>query len=126
MPTSTTLTRRTPKKSKSITKDVLRDYHSVICTRLNISPEMLKSFSGKLFTKRIIDQTTRLSVDRTGGQSGASTLLDHIAMKVEQSPKLLNVVLGVMESEDNLRDIVKKIKGESDSEDEERVTGNNN
>ena len=123
MPTSTKLTRRTPKKSKSITKDVLRDYHSVICTRLNISPEMLKSFSGKLFTKRIIDQTTRLSVDRTGGQSGASILLDHIAMKVEQSPKLLNVVLEIMESEDNLRDIVKKIKGESDSEDEEIVQG---
>ena len=88
---------------------------------MNISPETLKSFAGKLFTKRIIDQQTRLSVDRTGGQSGASTLLDHIEMKVEQSPKFLNVVLGIMESEANLRDIVKKIKGESDSEDEETV-----
>ena len=93
---------------------------------MNISPETLKSFTGKLFAKKIIDQQTRLSVDRTGGQDGASTLLDHVGMKVEQKPKLLNVVLEVMESEENLRYIVKEIKGESDSEDEKIVKGNNN
>ena len=116
MPISTTFTRRTLKHSQPIKKDVLRYYHSDICTRLNVSPETLKSFSGKLFSKGIIDTTTRLSVDRTGGQSGTRTLLDYIEMRVEQKPKLLNVVLELMESEDNLCDVAKEIKGEGDKE----------
>ena len=121
MPISTTLTRRTLKHSKPIKKDALRDHHSEICTRLNISPETLNSFAGKLYAKGIIDQQTRLLVDRTGGQSGTRTLLDYIEMRVEQKPKLINVVLELMESEDNLCDIAKEIKGESDTEDEETV-----
>ena len=124
-PTYTMLTRRALKNPKQIKneKDILRNYHSDISSTLNVSTETLKSFTGKMFQRKIIDRQTRISVDRQGGLAGASVLLDHIDMKVTQKPKLLYVVLEEMESEETLRHIVKKIKGESDSEDEERVSG---
>ena len=109
---------KNPKQIKN-EKDVLRNYHSDISSTLNICAETLKSFTGKMFQRKIIDRQTRISVDRQGGLAGASVLLDHIDMKVSQRPKLLYVVLEEMESEETLRHIVKKIKGESDSEDEE-------
>ena len=122
-PTSTMLTRRALKNPKQIKneKDVLRNYHSDISSTLNVCAETLKSFTGMLFQRKIIDRQTRISVDRQGGLAGAGVPLDHIDMKVDQRPKLLYVVLEEMASEENLRHIVKKIKGESDSEDEEIV-----
>ena len=112
------ITRRAPKNHKPIQKDVLRDYHSEICSTLNVCADTLQSFALKLFAQKIIDRSTKLSVERKGGQSGASVLLDHVELKVEQKPKLLNVVLEIMESEENLCYIAKEIKGESDSDEE--------
>ena len=51
-------------------------------------------------------------VTRAGGKEGASVLLDHIEMKVEQNPDCLQVVLKLMENDEYLRHIVRKITGE--------------
>ena len=91
---------------------MLREYHGEICDVLNVSKDSLLSFTQKLFAVNIIDRDTKISVTRTGGKEGASILLDHIEMKVEQNPDCLHVVLEIMENNEYLRHIVKKIKGE--------------
>ena len=83
-----------------------------ICDVLNVSKDSLLSFTQKLFAVNIINRDTKISVTRIGGKEGAGILLDHIEMKVEQNPDCLQVVLKLMENDEYLRHIVKKIKGE--------------
>ena len=103
--------RRPSKKSKPINPAVLRKYHGDICSVLNVSKESLQSFAQKLFGEEIINKETKISVIRTGGTEGADELLNHIELKVEQNPDYLHVVLELMENDEYLRDIVKKIRG---------------
>ena len=110
------LVRRPPKKSRQTNPDVLREYHGEICDVLNVSKDSLLSFTQKLFSKNIIDRDTKICVTRTGGKEGAGILLDHIEMKVEQNPDCLHEVLKLMENDEYLRHIVKKIKGEYEGE----------
>ena len=95
---------------------MLREYHGEICDVLNVSKDSLLSFTQKLFAVNIINRDTKISVTRTGGKEGADILLDHIEMKIEQkieqNPDCLHVVLEIMENDEYLRHIVKKIKGE--------------
>ena len=107
-----TLVRRPPTKSRQNDPDVLREYHGEISDVLNVSKDSLLSFTQKLFAVKIIDRDTKISVTRTGGKEGAGILLDHIEMKVEQNPDCLHLVLEIMENDEYLRHIVKKIKGE--------------
>ena len=107
------LVRRSPKKSR---QNVLREYHGEISDVLNVSKDSLLSFTQKLFAVNIIDRNTKISVTRTGGKEGAGILLDHIEIKVEQNPDCLHVVLELMENDEYLCHIVKKIKGEYEGE----------
>ena len=79
---------------------------------LNVSKDSLLSFTLQLFAAKIISKDTRICVTRTGGKEGAGILLDHIEMKVEQNPDCLHEVLKLMENDEYLCHIVKKIKGE--------------
>ena len=83
---------------------------------LNVSKDSLLSFTQELFGAKIIDRNTKISVTRTGGKEGAGILLDHIEIKVEQNPDCLHVVLELMENDEYLCHIVKKIKGEYEGE----------
>ena len=111
-----TLVRRPPTKSRQSNPDVLREYHGEISDVLNVSKDSLLSFTQKLFAVNIINRDTKISVTRTGGKEGAGILLDHIEMKVEQNPDCLHVVLKLMENDEYLRHIVRKIKGEYEGE----------
>ena len=95
---------------------MLREYHGEISDVLNVSKDSLLSFTQKLFAVNIIDRDTKISVTRTGDKEGACILLDHIEMKVEQNPDCLHVVLELMENDEYLRHIVKKIKNEYEGE----------
>ena len=107
------LVRRPPKTSNP---DVLREYHGEICDVLNVSEYSLLLFTQKLFARNIINRDTKISVTRTGGKEGAGILLDHIEIKVEQNPDCLHVVLELMENDEYLLHIVKKIKDEYEGE----------
>ena len=111
-----TLVRRPPTKSRQINPEVLREYHGEICDVLNVIKDSLLSFTQELFAVNIINRDTKISVIRIGGKEGADILLDHIEMKVEQNPDCLQVVLKLMENDEYLRHIVKKIKGEYEGE----------
>ena len=111
-----TLVRRPPTKSRQSNPDVLREYHGEICDVLNVSKDSLLSFTQKLFAVNIINRDTKISVTRIEGEEGADTLLDHIEIKVEQNPDCLQVVLELMENDEYLRHIVKKIKDEYEGE----------
>ena len=83
---------------------------------LNVSKDSLQSFTQKLFSKNIIYRDTKISVTRKCSKEGADTLLDHIEMVIEQNPDCLHVVLELMENDEYLRHIVKKIKDEYEGE----------
>ena len=78
---------------------------------LNVSKDTLQSFAQKLFGVEIINKATKISVTRAGGIEGADDLLNHIEMKVDQNPDCLHVVLELMENDEYLHHIVKKIRG---------------
>ena len=101
---------------RPIDPDVLRENHGKICDALNVSEDSLQSFTLNLFGAGIIGKDTKISVIRTGGKKGADTLLDHINLKVEHNPDCLHVVLELMEKDEYLSHIAKKIKGEIEDE----------
>ena len=73
------------------------------------------SFAQKLYACHIISSDTKISVTRKGGRKGADSLLDHIII-VEQNADCLHVVLKLMEDNEYLCHIAKKIKGEIEGE----------
>ena len=95
---------------------MLREYHGEIYHVLNVSKDSLLSFTVQLFAEKIISKDTRICVTRTGGKKGAGILLDHIEMKVEQNPDCLHVVLKLMNCNEYLCHIVKKIQDKYEGE----------
>ena len=83
---------------------------------LNVSKDSLLSFTQELFGAKIIDRNTKISVNSKGGKQGADALLDLIGTKVKMYPNYLQEVLELMEKNENLCPIVKKIKDEYEGE----------
>ena len=60
----------------------------------------------------MIDQDTKILVTRAGDREGADKLLDHIEMKVKLNPDCWHILLELMENDEYLCHVAKKIKGE--------------
>ena len=88
---------------------VLETHHDAICNVLSVSKTTLISLSGKLFSKHIIDRPTKTVVSK-GGYKGADILLDHVEMKVESKPHILQTVLKAMKEHESLVDIVEQME----------------
>ena len=63
-----------------------------------------------LYSKRIIDRRTKIPVTSKGGYKGADILLDHVEMKVESKPSILQTVLKAMKEHESLVDIVEQME----------------
>ena len=80
---------------------------------LIVNKSHLQQFAEKLYAKNVIDKATKILVTR---EEGANYLLDYITLKVQQNPPYLRVVLELMENDEYLCDIVKKMKSKSEEE----------
>ena len=98
---------------------VLISYHNAICNVLSVSENTLISLIGNLFLIRIIDRPTKNLVISNGGYKGADILLDHVEMRVDNKPKILQSVLKAMQELEALKDIVEQMENWK----EEDVTG---
>ena len=95
---------------KATGRGVLETHHDAICNVLSVSKTTLISLTGKLFSKHIIDRRTKTSVVSKGGYKGADILLDHVEMKVESKPHILQIVLKAMKEHESLVDIVEQME----------------
>lgn len=86
-----------------------REYHHLLCERLETSDTTFKALTRELYSKGIIDQRTRIKVLDDGNQKGSDTLLDIVALKAEQEPRFEEVALNVMKKQEYLRDVVEKM-----------------
>ena len=89
---------------------VLRSHHDELCSILNISETTLLSLARKLYTRRIIDKPTELKVRRIKGSEGADILMENVEMKIEQNHEYLLIVLQIMEKQEYLHDVVKRMR----------------
>lgn len=92
--------------------NVFRKHHHELCTILDTSPTTLISFTGKLYSEKLVDVATKNEVLRTKGYQGANTLLDHLALKLEydNSSRRYKVILELMLQEEVLQDLGEKMK----------------
>ena len=97
-------------KEQQATGCVLVSHHNAICDVLSVSKPTLISLTGKLFSEHIIDRPTKTSVLSKGGYKGADILLDHVEMKVESNPSILQTVLKAMKEHESLVDIVEQME----------------
>ena len=89
---------------------VLRNYNDKLCSILNTSESTLLSLSSELYTRRIIDQHTKINVRRVKGFEGADILMDHVETKVDQNHECLDVVLQIMEKQESLCNLVRRMR----------------
>ena len=89
---------------------VLISHHNVICNVLSVSETTLISLAGKLFSIHIVDRPTKTLVLSNGGYKGADILLDHVEMRVDNKPKILQIVLKAMQELEALKDIVEQME----------------
>ena len=97
-------------KEQQATGRVLVSHHNAICSVLSVSKPTLISLNGMLYSNHIIDMPTKTSVSSKGGYEGADILLDHVRMKVESKPHILQTVLKAMKEHVSLVDIVEKME----------------
>ena len=96
---------------KSNHSQLIRDHHNELCKVFNcVADEVLLDFSGKLFSKRIIDRETKIAVRRKKGYEAADILMDRVEIKIDQSPTSLVIVLQVIAELEILKDIHEKIQ----------------
>ena len=95
---------------------VLRDHHNELCKVFNcVADEVLLDFTGKLYSKRIIDRETKIAVSRRKGYGAADILMDRVEIKIEQRPTSLVTVLQVMAELEILKHILEKIQKKRDA-----------
>lgn len=98
--------------TSTICLDVFRNHHHELCTILDTSISTLTSFTGKLYSKKLVDRKTKREVIRTKGYEGADTLLDHLTLKLESdnSNKRYKLILELILQEEVLKDVGEKMK----------------
>ena len=106
----------TDTRPATISSNVLRSNHAELCKLLNVSETTLLSLTVELYAKAVIDVNIKMEVLKKGGYAGADILLTHVQMKIEQSPKYLDIVQKVMENEQFLHEIIENMKRESRKE----------
>ena len=83
-----------------------KDLSRILC----LSEDTLVSLSGSCYQADLIDLQTKKSITTSTGQVGAGLLLDHLQLKIEQSPDYLPVVLQLMAGETALKEVVRKME----------------
>ena len=88
----------------------MRNYHDKLCSILNTSESTLLLLASGFYTRRIIDQHTKIDVRRVKGFEGADILMDYVEMNVDQNPECLDVVLQIMEKHESLCNLVRRMR----------------
>ena len=89
---------------------VIRRHYKDLSKILCLFEDTLVSLSGSCYQADLIDLHTKISITTSTGQVGAGLLLDHLQLKIEQSPDYLPVVLRLMAGETALKEVVRKME----------------
>ena len=89
---------------------VIRKHYKDLSKILCLFEDTLVSLSGSCYQAELIDLQTKKSITTSTGQMGAGLLLDHLQLKIEQSPDYLPVVLRLMAGETALKEVVRKME----------------
>ena len=92
--------------ASSVIQSHYKDLSKILC----LSEDTLVSLSGSCYQVDLIDLQTKKSITTSTGQVGAGLLLDHLQLKIEQSPDYLPVVLQLMAGETALKEVVRKME----------------
>ena len=88
----------------------IRQHYSDIHRILRLSPPTLESLTNKYFQAEIIDLDVRSAItDPSEKKSGATVLLDHLILKIEQNSEYLPTIIEIMSSAGSLNDIVQRM-----------------
>ena len=90
--------------------DVLVSHHSKICKVLATSESTLLSLTIELYEKEVVDIQTKSHIRSKSGLEAADSLLDFIRMRVDNEPKILQIVFKAMQENVSLKDIVDQMK----------------
>ena len=89
---------------------VIRSHYKDLSKILCLFEETLFSLSGSCYQAGLIDVQAKKSITTSTGQVGAGLLLDHLQLKIEQSPDYQPVVLRLMAGETALKEVVRKME----------------
>ena len=96
----------------------LRPYQKDLCVLLSTSNETLICLACSLFGARVIDKINKTAIIRQKGFEGADHLLDLVYDYLDgdddsdEKNVRFETVLGLLEAEETLRDVTRKIRGQ--------------
>ncbi|WP_133060374.1 hypothetical protein [Parendozoicomonas haliclonae] len=90
--------------------EALRQNRNDLYRNLAINDTTLRSFTGALYSKGVIEILEKQSVLEDRGLKGANALLDLLELKLEQNPSLEKAVLECMAGCEALSDMLRKVK----------------
>ena len=89
---------------------VIQSHYKDLSKILSLSQDTLYSLSGGCYQAGLINLQTKTSITASSCKVGAVMLLDHLQMKIEQSPDYLTVVLRLMAEETSLEEVVQRME----------------
>ena len=101
----------TPNKPVCDAVSIIRGHYADIHRQLCLSPPTLGSLANQYYQAHIIDIDVKLAIttDPNGKPHGATTLLDHLILKVEQDSQYLPRIISIMNTAASLTDIVQRM-----------------
>ena len=84
---------------------IVRSKHTHVCTRLSSSEKSLLLFSGKLYSKGLVDMETKNCVRRTQGYKAADKLMDYLVAQLENDPARFSEIISTMKEVELLKQI---------------------